>query len=97
MIKEELVQKVADFWVGMIQKSMSDGKSASQNTTFPTQEKIDEFREGVVKMLREKQPRSLFSYSFVGLNGYQEVSCCLSWQAQTSTLIDWVAGKITER
>lgn len=96
MTIEEIVQKVADFWIGMIQKSVSE-ESVSQNATFPTQEKINDFREELVEMLLKKQPRSLFYYSFVGLRGYQDVSCCLPWQTQTSTLIDWTTGKINIR
>ena len=98
MTNLEVAQKVVGLWIEMIQESISAAREAvPQTTTIPTQETIDEFREDVMSMLLNKQPYSLFSYSFVGLRGFEELTCYLPWQAQTSTLIDWKTGEVTVR
>ena len=93
MTIEEIAQKVIDFWM----KKIEDTQVSEMEVTIPSQKTIEEFKEDLLMMLLNKQPRSLFSYSFVGLRGFDELSNRLPWNTQESTLIDWTTGEITPR
>lgn len=97
MTIEEIAEKVADIWMGMIQNSVYNVRNTNPQCITPSQETIDEFKEDLLKKLIDERPRSLFYYSFVGLKGYEDVSRYLPWKTQTSTIIDWRTGKIKMR